>query len=599
MARSWRKWRTVLAMFFQDGMVYKANAVIWILTDVVTAVTMPLIWLASYNGRGAIHGFAPSEMVTYYLVMLALTSFIESHILWDMASDVKQGKFNIYLIRPYSFLSYMYAANLGWRVMRTLLSIPLFALVFLAFRRYLPDAPGHYHWGAAFWLAVALGHGVSFAITYALGLLSLWFYEVRSLYNFYYLPLLIFSGQLAPLALFPVGLQHVVRWLPFPYTLAFPVQVFLGKVNSAGSAVRPRRPVRLDRAGPGSGGGIVARRHPAVHGVRHLTIISNHHKGEVVTLTPLSLASAPVPVAGRPVLAAVREVFVNPVIAALLTLALLGFCTRELLVLQDATHQPRPYTILYLIPVAIGAALLGTRGGVLTAALAVALARIYLFNDAKHGLALLSTLPMSESIEMASLAAGTLSIAVVTGSLRSTLSRLAAANQQLREANAQLVESEQQRRAFNRDVLLAVTGGKLRLVEPEEMPPADMVSGEPRLTLPLREPTDATELRRTLSKIGREMGMNDDRLADLTTGTTEAATNAIKHGHGGRRGFGSARTRCSCWCRTGARGSRRTTWRGRRWSRGIPPRSRWAWASILCYKRPTLSRSARGRRGRR
>jgi ABC-2 type transport system permease protein len=229
---AWRKWRTVLGLFFQDGLVYKANAFIWILTDLVTAVVMSLIWLASYNGRTQIHGFAPGDMVVYYLLVLALTGFIESHIMWDMSNDVKQGKFNVYLLRPYSFLAYMYAANLGWRLMRTLLSIPLFALVALAFRHYLPVwGSGHYHVGPLFWLAVLLGHGVSFTLTYAMGLLSLWLYEARAAYNFYYLPLLICSGQIAPLVLLPLGLQRIIQWLPFPYTLAFPAGLFLGKVS--------------------------------------------------------------------------------------------------------------------------------------------------------------------------------------------------------------------------------------------------------------------------------------------------------------------------------------------------------------------------------
>ena len=231
---AWRKWRALLGMFVQDGLAYKANLIIWIMTDVVTAVVMPLIWLASYNGRTQIHGFAPSEMVTYYLVMLSLTGFIESHIMWDMAADVKAGKFNIYLIRPVSYLMYMAASNLGWRVMRTALAVPILLLVAFGFRHFLPGlGAGHYHAGALFWLSVVLGHGVSFTITYALGLLVLWLYETRSLFNFYYLPLIIFSGQLAPLALLPANLQEFIRWTPFPYTLAFPTGIFLGKTTSA------------------------------------------------------------------------------------------------------------------------------------------------------------------------------------------------------------------------------------------------------------------------------------------------------------------------------------------------------------------------------
>jgi ABC-2 type transport system permease protein len=232
LACRWHIWRTVMAMFFQDGLVYKANAIIWILTDVTTAVVMPLIWLASYNGRASIHGFSPSQMVVYYIGMLALTGFIESHVMWDMANDVKQGRFNIYLIRPYSLLSYMYAANLGWRIMRTILVLPLLLLIGLAFRHYLAFH-GTLYFGPLLWLAVLGGHFVSFVFSYALGLLSLWLYEVRSVYNFYYLPLILFSGQIAPLALLPSALRTFINWTPFPYMLSFPTNLLLGRLSSA------------------------------------------------------------------------------------------------------------------------------------------------------------------------------------------------------------------------------------------------------------------------------------------------------------------------------------------------------------------------------
>ncbi len=221
------------------------------------------------------------------------------------------------------------------------------------------------------------------------------------------------------------------------------------------------------------------------------------------------------------------------VAAALLTVFLLALCTWGELVLEDVSGVNRPYTIFYLIPVAIGAALLGIRGGILAALAAIVLARVYLFSDNKHGLSLLSSPRLAELIEFAALLLGTLSIAVITGWLRSTLGNLHESNDELQEVNRRLTESEEQRRAFNRDVLLAVTGGKLRLIEPAEMPPADLVSEPPLLTQPLREPVDATNLRHTLMQIGERSGMNAERIGDLCLATTEAATNAIKHGNGG------------------------------------------------------------------
>ena len=220
--------------------------------------------------------------------------------------------------------------------------------------------------------------------------------------------------------------------------------------------------------------------------------------------------------------------------AALLTAFLLFLCTWGELGIQIFSGAHRPYTIIYLIPVAVGAALLGMRGGIVTALLAIILARIYLIPDDKHGLALISFPNVAETIEFFALLLGTLTVAIVTGRLRSTLGDLDTTNRELQESNLKLTESEQQRRAFSRDVLLAVTGGKLRLVEPSELPAADLASGPALLTVSLRDPEDATDLRHRLTQIGQNVGMDAERLGDLATATTEAATNAIKHGNGGQ-----------------------------------------------------------------
>ncbi len=220
--------------------------------------------------------------------------------------------------------------------------------------------------------------------------------------------------------------------------------------------------------------------------------------------------------------------------AALLTALLLVGCTWVEIAILDVPGVHRPYTILYLIPVAIGAAFLGTRGGILSAVMALCLARLYLFTDNKHGLALVSFPHVAEAIEFGALLLGTFTIAIITGRLRSTLGNLNRTNKSLADANRRLVESEEQRRVFNRDVLLAVTGGKLRLVESRDMPPPALSGQTPHLVQVLREPSDASVLRHKLMKIGKMTGLNVERIGDLCTATTEAATNAIKHGNGGK-----------------------------------------------------------------
>ena len=118
----------------------------------------------------------------------------------------------------------------------------------------------------------------------------------------------------------------------------------------------------------------------------------------------------------------------NPYVSLVIIVALLVVTTWGLLVIQDATHAPRPYTIFYLIPVAIGAALLGLRAGYVTVVLSIVLAYVFLF---RHNGANTSIQLLHDSIEILAMAIGTLTIATVVGRLRNALVDLSRLNEDL------------------------------------------------------------------------------------------------------------------------------------------------------------------------
>jgi len=122
---------------------------------------------------------------------------------------------------------------------------------------------------------------------------------------------------------------------------------------------------------------------------------------------------------------AARDVFLNPIIASVITLGLIALVTWWISWLRYISGSSHPYLILYLIPVAVGAAFLGVRGGVAATAIILLLARIFLLNDHKAPMPALLSIPEgTEPLDFMTVAMGTLSIAAVAGRLRSTLVEL-------------------------------------------------------------------------------------------------------------------------------------------------------------------------------
>lgn len=224
-----RKLRALIAICFEESIAYRASAFIWLLTDTVQVLLMPLVWLSAYNGREALGGFLPSQIVMYYLLMAMVSSFVTSHLMWDIAQDIKEGMLSQWLLRPVSVVSLFCARNLAWRLMRTGLLIPVLGLCALYYRAHFNL--GDLHLNGWFWLSVLLGHLVSFAIGLALSNIAFWVQEVQSVFGLYYFPMLLFSGWVAPLSLMPGWAQLIADFLPFRYSIAVPVEIGLGQLT--------------------------------------------------------------------------------------------------------------------------------------------------------------------------------------------------------------------------------------------------------------------------------------------------------------------------------------------------------------------------------
>ncbi len=92
-----------------------------------------------------------------------------------------------------------------------------------------------------------------------------------------------------------------------------------------------------------------------------------------------------------------------------------------------------------------------------------------------------------------------------------------------------LLEAEVEKKSFCRQILRAVTNGRLRLVEREEIPPL----GTPALEIRLDAWNSYARLRANLADLARYEGFSEDAVSDLVMAVGEATTNAIKHAQGG------------------------------------------------------------------
>jgi ABC-2 type transport system permease protein len=174
MVVAWRQFKALFSIYIQDGLAYKASAVIWVMTDVATAATMPMVMMAATKG-GNIKGFTGSDFVLYYLTMLLVTCFVQCHFMWDVSMEIKEGVFSSQIIRPVNYIYYHAVRNFAWRIFRTAIFSPIFLLILWAYSSWIVSPQIHLTWYSI--LAVLLGHFLSYFFVMAMGMLALFLQE--------------------------------------------------------------------------------------------------------------------------------------------------------------------------------------------------------------------------------------------------------------------------------------------------------------------------------------------------------------------------------------------------------------------------------------
>ncbi|RYG71846.1 hypothetical protein EON80_04750 [bacterium] len=226
-------WKVAL-LGWQDSLVYRFNALVWVLYAVVPALTLMLVWLAAYEGRPAaeIGGLKLPEMLTYYLFVTALSVAITPHPEWEIASAIRDGKITPFLLRPMGYFGYRLAWESSYQIVKTAMMLPAFGLIWWFFRDYIQLPPFDTLRFLLFCLASLGAYLLLTQLKFLLGISAFWILEPQGLMEIWNVLNGLFAGRLLPLQLLPGWAQIIGNVLPFSILYAFPMQILLNRAST-------------------------------------------------------------------------------------------------------------------------------------------------------------------------------------------------------------------------------------------------------------------------------------------------------------------------------------------------------------------------------
>jgi ABC-2 type transport system permease protein len=223
-------WRETL-MSVMSTIEYRGAFLIYMINTVAGPLVSLLVWL-TVSDQGVALPYNRSQFVTYY-VLLSIVSMLTAT--WTggfLASSIRMGGISPALLRPVSPLSGYVGNNLGEKIVKLPLLLPLIMLVAIAFHNDLRLPSDPLAW-LLFLIAVPLAAVVAFLLDITLCSLAFWMDDVWGLLRLKGLVGAFLAGQFVPLALFPPGLSGFLEVQPFRYTLSFPLEVLTGHLSSS------------------------------------------------------------------------------------------------------------------------------------------------------------------------------------------------------------------------------------------------------------------------------------------------------------------------------------------------------------------------------
>jgi ABC-2 type transport system permease protein len=151
-------------------------------------------------------------------------------IMYEYEYRVRQGTLSADLLRPVHPIHSDIADNLTSKLITLPGMLVIAALLGLIFRPAFHLVP----WAmAAFVPVVLLAFAVRFFVEWTLALAAFWTTRVSALNQMYFMLMLFFSGEIAPLELLPHPVQVIAFVLPFRWTIGFPTELLLGRLSPA------------------------------------------------------------------------------------------------------------------------------------------------------------------------------------------------------------------------------------------------------------------------------------------------------------------------------------------------------------------------------
>ena len=211
-----------------NSLAYRFEFISSIGTNVFFLFGSVYLWKSAYRGIERVGNVNQEQMITYAIMAVLMSALFQISVDSDLFRKIRQGNIALDFIRPIDLVRFWFVEDIG----RSVSSITKFCLpvllVALAFVKV--PYPSEALAGGLFVPCCALSYVILWQMAALIGMTAFWVTELGNIGAIKNMIVLILSGRLIPLWLFPDSLQRVSAYLPFQYTYQTPIEIYIGRI---------------------------------------------------------------------------------------------------------------------------------------------------------------------------------------------------------------------------------------------------------------------------------------------------------------------------------------------------------------------------------
>ncbi len=226
-----KKYWHIFAIYWQEGLSKRASFFMERFRALVVLISFYYFWDALLKHRSSFVGYDRTQMLTYVLGMNVLRSLVFATRTEEIASEINHGRLSAYLLKPVNFMFYTLFRDLSEKSINFVSSIiEVLGLMFIfGVQIHWPQTIGTWY---QLILAVTGAIWLYFILSFMTGCWGFWTSESWGPRFLLELFLEFTAGAFFPLDVLPKLAQKIIMAFPSPYLVFFPLQIFLGKLDS-------------------------------------------------------------------------------------------------------------------------------------------------------------------------------------------------------------------------------------------------------------------------------------------------------------------------------------------------------------------------------